>query len=49
MKQLYDMGVRGFWFTAAQFIPTKNNIQDAKVEDGGEGAFYIFLKKNKNL
>ena len=25
------------------------NIQDAKVEDGGEGAFYIFLKKNKNL
>ena len=30
MKQLYDMGVRGFWFTDAQFIPTKNNIQDAK-------------------
>jgi DNA-nicking Smr family endonuclease len=24
-----------------------NEITDAKVEDGGEGAFYIFLKKNK--
>ncbi len=24
-----------------------NNIQEAKVEDGGSGAFYIFLKKNK--
>ena len=23
------------------------NIQDASVEDGGSGAFYIFLKKNK--
>ncbi len=23
------------------------DIQDAKVEDGGSGAFYIFLKKNK--
>jgi len=22
-------------------------IKDAKIEDGGEGAFYIFLKKNK--
>jgi DNA-nicking Smr family endonuclease len=25
-----------------------NEITDAKIEDGGEGAFYIFLKK-KNL
>ena len=24
-----------------------NEIRDAKVEDGGGGAFYIFLKKNK--
>tara|TARA_B100000575_G_C22996548_1_gene574440 strand:+ start:497 stop:916 length:420 start_codon:yes stop_codon:yes gene_type:complete len=24
-----------------------NSIQDAKLEDGGSGAFYIFLKKNK--
>ena len=23
-----------------------NDIEDAKVEDGGTGAFYIFLKKN---
>ena len=26
-----------------------NNIQDAKIEDGGSGAFYIYLKKNKKL
>ena len=31
MKQLYEMGVRGFWFTDAQFIPTKNHIEDAKL------------------
>jgi len=24
-----------------------NEITDAKIEDGGGGAFYIFLKKNK--
>ena len=24
-------------------------MQDAKIEDGGEGAFYIFLKKNKSI
>ena len=24
-----------------------NDIQDATVEDGGSGAFYIFLKKNR--
>ena len=24
-----------------------NDIKDAKIEDGGAGAFYIFLKKNK--
>ena len=23
------------------------DIQDAKLEDGGSGAFYIYLKKNK--
>ena len=23
-----------------------NDIKDAKIEDGGKGAFYIFLKKN---
>ncbi len=25
-----------------------NDMQDAKIEDGGSGAFYIILKKNKN-
>ena len=30
MRQLYDLGVRGFWFTDAQFIPTKGHIKDAK-------------------
>ena len=31
MKQLYMLGVRGFWFTDAQFIPAKKNIEDAKL------------------
>ena len=26
-----------------------NEIKDASVEDGGSGAFYIFLKKNKTI
>ena len=26
-----------------------NDIQDAKVEDGGSGAFYVYLKKQKIL
>jgi len=26
-----------------------NEITDAKIEDGGEGAFYIFLRKNKSI
>ena len=26
-----------------------NEITDAKIEDGGPGAFYIYLKKNKNI
>ena len=26
-----------------------NEIKDASVEDGGSGAFYIFLKKNKSI
>ena len=26
-----------------------NEIADAKIEDGGSGAFYIYLKKNKNI
>ena len=31
MKQLYELGVRGFWFTDAQFIPAKKHIKDAKL------------------
>ena len=30
MRQLYDRGVRGFWFTDVQFIPAKRYIEDAK-------------------
>ena len=30
MRQLYDLGARGFWFTDAQFIPAKGHIQYAK-------------------
>ena len=26
-----------------------NEITDARIEDGGGGAFYIFLKKNKSI
>ena len=26
-----------------------NEIKDANIEDGGGGAFYIFLKKNKSI
>jgi DNA-nicking Smr family endonuclease len=26
-----------------------NEIKDANLEDGGSGAFYIFLKKNKTI
>ncbi len=26
-----------------------NEITDAKLEDGGSGAFYVFLKKNKSI
>ncbi|HGY5553075.1 MAG TPA: photosystem II high light acclimation radical SAM protein [Prochlorococcus sp.] len=30
MRQLYERGVRGFWFTDAQFIPARRHIEDAK-------------------
>ena len=29
MKQLYDRGIRNFWFTDAQFIPARRFIDDA--------------------
>ncbi len=40
MKQLYDRGIRNFWFTDAQFIPARRFINDAvellqKVLDAG--------------
>ncbi|MEB3243583.1 MAG: radical SAM protein [Cyanobacteriota bacterium] len=31
MAQLHARGVRGFWFTDAQFIPAKRYIEDAKM------------------
>jgi DNA-nicking Smr family endonuclease len=41
-------------YSVPEFISKNKNlmniiheITDAKIEDGGEGAFYIFLKKNK--
>lgn len=30
MRQLYERGVRGFWFTDAQFIPARRYIEEAK-------------------
>ena len=30
IRQLYNLGVRGFWFTDAQFIPARGHIQNAK-------------------
>ena len=40
MRQLYDRGIRNFWFTDAQFIPAKRFIPDAiellqKILDSG--------------
>ena len=40
MRQLYDRGIRNFWFTDAQFIPAKKYIPDAiellqKIIDSG--------------
>ncbi len=43
-------------YSVPEFILNNKNlmkiiyeIQDAKIEDGGSGAFYIFLKKNKSI
>ena len=40
MRQLYDRGIRNFWFTDAQFIPARRFIDDAiqllqKIVDSG--------------
>ena len=43
-------------YSVPEFITNNKNlmkiiydIKDAKIEDGGGGAFYIFLKKNKSI
>ena len=43
-------------YSVPEFISNNKNLmkiiyemKDAKVEDGGTGAFYIFLKKNKSI
>jgi DNA-nicking Smr family endonuclease len=43
-------------YSILEFISKNKNLmniiyemQDAKIEDGGSGAFYIFLKKNKSI
>ena len=33
----------------ASLMSMINEITDAKIEDGGGGAFYIFLKRNKSI
>ena len=38
-----------FISNSKKLIHMINDIQDAKIEDGGSGAFYIYLKKNKKL
>ena len=49
-----DLGI--LKYSVPEFISNKNSlmsmineITDAKIEDGGGGAFYIFLKKNKSI
>ena len=41
--------VRDFISNSKNLMKMINSIEDAKVEDGGGGAFYIYLKKNKKL
>ena len=43
-------------YSVPEFLSTNKSlmkiiyeIKDAKIEDGGGGAFYIFLKKNKSI
>ena len=43
-------------YSVPEFISSNKNLmniiyemKDAKIEDGGAGAFYIFLKKNKSI
>ena len=41
--------VREFISNNSSLMSMINEITDAKIEDGGSGAFYIFLKKNKSI
>ena len=43
-------------YSVPEFISNNKNLmkiiyemKDAKIEDGGAGAFYVFLKKNKSI
>ena len=38
-----------FITNSASLMNMINEITDAKIEDGGGGAFYIFLKRNKSI
>ncbi len=39
--------VPNFVYKNKKLMKIVNEITDAKIEDGGSGAFYIYLKKNK--
>ena len=41
--------VPDFIFKNLKLMKVINEIEDAKIEDGGSGAFYIYLKKNKKI
>ena len=48
-----DLGI--LKYSVPEFIEKNENlmnliteIKDAKIEDGGSGAFYVYLRKNKN-
>ena len=38
-----------FIYNNTSLMSKINEITDAKIEDGGSGAFYIFLKRNKSI
>lgn len=55
MRQLYDRGIRNFWFTDAQFIPARRYIDDAiellqkVLESGMEGIHWAAYIRADNL
>ena len=44
--QIQNLSQRGINLDGIKII---YEMKDAKIEDGGSGAFYIFLKKNKSI